>query len=146
MGSSPALNLFLPVNLLNPHMLANIAADCTVLLHLAFILFVVLGGLPVLKFRKLAFFHVPAAIWGVLAELGGLTCPLTPLENMFRRYGESSGYSGGFVEHYITPVIYPSGLTRDTQIALGIGVIVVNLLLYGFMLVRLGLHKNKCKP
>lgn len=119
-------------------MLASIAADGVALLHLAFILFVALGGLLAFRLRKLAWLHVPAAIWGAVIEFTGGTCPLTPLENMLRRASGSAGYANGFIEHYVLPVIYPPGLTRDMQLALALGVIFLNALIYGLLLVQLG--------
>jgi hypothetical protein len=109
-------------------------ADVTVVLHLAFVVFVALGGLAVLWRWRLVFLHLPAAIWGILIELGGWICPLTPLENRFRRLGGEAGYEGGFVEHYLLPVLYPSGLTRGHQIWLGVLVGVVNLVVYGWVI------------
>jgi hypothetical protein len=115
-------------------MLYRFLADVTVVLHLAFVVFVVLGGLLVLRRRRLVFLHLPAAIWGILIELGGWVCPLTPLENRFRRLGGEAGYEGGFVEHYLLPVLYPSGLTRGHQIWLGILVGLLNLAVYGLVI------------
>ena len=105
-------------------------ADTALVIHFAFILFVILGGFFVIWWRKAIWLHLPAAMWGALIELAGWTCPLTPLENLLRAKGGQAGYSGGFIEEYILPVIYPSGLTREIQIALGILVILVNLFIY----------------
>lgn len=105
-------------------------ADIVVLLHLIFILFVLMGGILAIWWRKVAWVHIPAAGWGVLIEFAGWFCPLTPLENRFRIKGGEAGYPGGFVEEYILPVIYPAGLTREIQIILGIFVITVNLVIY----------------
>jgi hypothetical protein len=112
-------------------------ADLLVALHLAFALFVVLGGALVLWRRRLALLHVPVAIWGVLIELSGWVCPLTPLEVRLRILGGQAGYSGGFVEHYLLPVLYPSGLTREQQVGLGILVGVLNLGVYGLVTWRI---------
>lgn len=117
-------------------MIYRALADVVLVLHLAFVLFVVLGGLLVLRWRWVAFLHVPAAIWGILIEYAGWICPLTPLENSLRRLGGEAGYSGGFIQHYIQPVLYPSGLTRGTQIALGTLALVVNLIAYGLVIAR----------
>ena len=117
-------------------MLYRLAADVVLILHLAFVLFVVLGGLLVLRWRRLAWLHLPAAVWGATIELAGWICPLTPLENRLRRMGGESGYPGGFVEHYIWPVLYPAGLTRGWQIALGLFAISVNALIYGRIVLR----------
>ena len=111
-------------------------ADLVLAVHLAFVLFVVLGGLLVLKRPRLAWLHIPAAIWGVLIEYAGWICPLTPLENSFRARGGGAGYSGGFIEHYIQPVLYPAGLTRGTQIVLGSLALLVNLTAYGVVVAR----------
>jgi hypothetical protein len=78
--------------------------------------------------------HLPTAVWGVLIEFGGWLCPLTPLENWLRRRSGGAGYAGGFVEHYVLPVLYPSGLTRGVQLALGLIVLVVNVAVYGYLL------------
>lgn len=105
-------------------------ADLVVGLHFIFVLFVVLGGLLVLRWPKVAYVHLPAAVWGAAIEFAGWICPLTPLEKWLRRQAGSTGYSGGFVEHYILPVLYPSALTRDIQILLGLLVIAVNVTIY----------------
>jgi hypothetical protein len=111
-------------------------ADLILALHLAFVLFVVLGGLLVMRWPRVAWLHLPAAIWGVVIEYTGWICPLTPLENSFRARGGEAGYSGGFIEHYIQPLLYPAGLTRSTQVVLGSLVLVLNLTAYGIALSR----------
>ncbi len=111
-------------------MLHEIAADLVVLLHFAFILFVVLGGFFALKWRRLAWLHVPAALWGALIEFTGWICPLTPLENLLRRAGGAQAYPSSFIEHYVLPLIYPAELTRELQFALGLGVVILNALVY----------------
>jgi hypothetical protein len=111
-------------------------ANAVSVVHLAFVLFVVLGGLLVLKWPRLAWLHVPAAVWGVLIEYAGWICPLTPLENSLRARGGEAGYSGGFIEHYVQPVLYPAGLTRGTQIVLGSLALLVNLTAYGVVVAR----------
>jgi len=111
-------------------------ADLVLVVHLTFVLFVVLGGLLVLRWPRAAWLHIPAAIWGVLIEYTGWICPLTPLENSFRARGGEMGYSGGFIEHYIQPLLYPAGLTRGTQIALGSFVLLLNLGAYGILLTK----------
>jgi Protein of Unknown function (DUF2784) len=108
-------------------------ADLVVALHFAFVLFVVLGGLLVLRWPRLAYLHVPAAVWGVLIEFAGWICPLTPLEKTLRESAGSAGYEGGFIEHYILPVLYPSALTRNIQLLLGTIVLVVNLSVYAYL-------------
>ena len=93
------------------------------MLHLAFVLFVALGGLLVLRWPKVAFLHIPCALWGVAIEFGGWICPLTPLEQHFLRLAGEAGYEGGFLEHYIWPLIYPDELTRGMQVGLGLAVL-----------------------
>lgn len=110
--------------------LARIAADAVLLLHLVFIVFAAIGGLAVLRWPRLAWLHLPVAAWAALIEFGGWICPLTPLEVALRRSAGEAGYAGGFIEHYLTAVIYPQGLTRAHQIALGTGVLLVNLAIY----------------
>ncbi len=111
-------------------------ADFVVIVHIAFVAFVVFGGLLVLRRPSLAWFHLPAAVWGVMIEFAGWTCPLTPLENAFRVRGGEAGYAGGFVEHYLLPVLYPAGLTRGVQLAVGSIVLALNLAVYGALLAR----------
>jgi len=117
-------------------MLAKVSADLLVAVHFAFIVFVVLGGFLVLKWKKVAILHIPCVLWGVLIEFSGWICPLTPLERYFREAAGGKAYSGGFIDHYIMPLIYPTGLTRGMQISLGISVVVVNLLVYGLVIFR----------
>lgn len=118
-------------------MIYRALADLVLVVHLAFLMFVVLGGLLVLRWPRIALLHVPAAIWGILIEYSGSICPLTPLENSLRRAGGEAGYSGGFIEHYIQPAIYPAGLTRGTQIVLGSLALIVNLMAYGVLIARI---------
>ena len=106
------------------------AADAVLVLHLAFIAFVVLGGLLALWWRGVLFIHLPAAAWGVFVELTGRVCPLTPLENSFRLKAGTAGYSHSFVEHYLLGIIYPVSLTREIQYVLGALVVVVNVAIY----------------
>ncbi|MEC3768191.1 MULTISPECIES: DUF2784 domain-containing protein [Cupriavidus] len=105
-------------------------ADLVVIAHALFIVFVVAGGLLVLRWPRAAWVHLPAAVWGVLIEWGGWICPLTPLENSLRRAAGQAGYSGGFVERYLLPLIYPAGLTPAVQLWLGLVVLVVNVAIY----------------
>ncbi len=107
-----------------------LAANVVVLTHLGFILFVTFGGLLLLKSRKWAWIHLPAVIWGSVVELKGWICPLTPLENWLREKGGYEIYGEAFIEHYIMPIIYPSGYTRGFQTLLGIMVIAINVVLY----------------
>jgi hypothetical protein len=116
--------------------LYRVLADSVLLLHFGFVAFVVLGGLLALRWRPALWLHLPAACWGVLVQLAGWTCPLTPLENHLRHQGGQAGYSGGFVEHYLLSVLYPTGLTRGTQLVLGAGVLVLTLGVYGYMVAR----------
>jgi hypothetical protein len=106
-------------------------ADGVALLHLAFVLFVVLGGFLVLRWPRLAWLHLPAAAWGALIEFGGWICPLTPLENRLRRAAGGSGYEGGFLERYVFGLLYPEGLTRRHQLVLGVLVLLLNTAIYG---------------
>jgi hypothetical protein len=111
-------------------MLYRLLADLIALFHFFFILFVIFGGILVLRHPRFALFHVPIAIWGALIEFTSWPCPLTPLENELRRRGGEAGYTGGFIDHYIMPVIYPPGLTRGMQIAIGLAVLLVNGIVY----------------
>ena len=117
-------------------MLQSLLADFVLLLHLAFIVFILLGGLAVAKSPRLLWLHLPAAFWGVLIELMGWVCPLTPLENWLRRGAGEQGYTETFVEHYILPLVYPAGLTRNVQLVLAIIVVVVNVLVYSWLIRR----------
>ena len=105
-------------------------ADLTLIVHLAFILFVILGGLLTLRWPRLARVHIPIALYGAMIEFVGFICPLTPLELWLRRRGGETGYEGGFIEHYITAAIYPTGLTREIQIILGCLVLAINIAVY----------------
>lgn len=111
-------------------------ADGALALHFAFVLFVALGGFLVLRWRRVAWLHVPAVVWGVITEFAGLVCPLTPLENVLRDRAGQVGYTGGFIEHYITRMMYPNGLTRGLQVALGSLALVTNAALYWWALRR----------
>jgi hypothetical protein len=108
-----------------------LAADAVVLVHFLFVAFVLGGALLVWLRPWLALLHLPAALWGAAVELGGWLCPLTPLEQYWRRLAGQAGYQGGFIDHYLLPLIYPPGLTRDLQVALGALVLLLNLVLYG---------------
>ena len=105
-------------------------ADGLLLLHALFVLFVVAGGVLVLRWPGVAWVHLPAAAWGALIEFLGFTCPLTPLERAWRRAAGDQAYEGGFIEHYVMRALYPSGLTRAVQIALGLVVLGVNGWIY----------------
>jgi len=108
----------------------GLLADLVLLVHLAFVLFVALGGLLVLRWPRVAWLHLPAAVWGAGIELTGGICPLTPLENRLRRLGGEAGYSGGFIDHYVTALVYPHGLTRGVQLALGALVVLATVVIY----------------
>jgi hypothetical protein len=117
-------------------MIYRILADLVVLLHLLFIIFVVAGGFLALPRAWLTLLHLPALIWGIYIEFSGKICPLTPLENYFSHLAGDEEYSTSFIDHYLIPVIYPAGLTREVQIFLGLLVIVINLAVYSFVLRR----------
>jgi hypothetical protein len=111
-------------------MLASLAATAVAVLHLAFIAFVLAGGIAVLRWPRLAWIHLPAAVWGALIEFAGWYCPLTTLENRLLRAAGRAGYEGGFVAHYIFAILYPAGLTRGFEIALGTLVVLINIGIY----------------
>ncbi|MET0101669.1 MAG: DUF2784 domain-containing protein [Sedimenticola sp.] len=117
-------------------MLARLGADLVLLIHFGFILFVVLGGLLVLRWNKLAWLHVPSVIWGVTIDTMGWICPLTPLENSLRIAGGERGFEGGFIEHYLLPLIYPLGMSRGEQIALAMLALLLNLAIYTIIVKR----------
>jgi hypothetical protein len=108
----------------------RLLADLVLLVHAAFVAFVMLGGLAVLRWRRLAWVHLPVVVWGAGIEFAGGICPLTPLENHWRRLAGEQGYMGGFVEHYLMAALYPEGLTRGLQIVLGLVVLAVNAAVY----------------
>lgn len=107
-----------------------LGANLVVVIHFLFICFVLLGGLLAYKWRWFIWLHIPSAAWGAWVEYKGMVCPLTPLENKLWIAGGEAGYSGGFIEHYLIPLIYIDGLDRELQIILGTAVIVINLLIY----------------
>ncbi|UCC72834.1 MAG: DUF2784 domain-containing protein [Gemmatimonadota bacterium] len=115
-------------------MLLRALADLVVIAHLAFVVFAVGGALLVLRWRRVMWVHVPAVIWAALIEYAGWVCPLTPLEKWLRVQGGGSGYYGGFVGHYILPILYPRGLTREVQIVLGTVVVLINVGIYGWLI------------
>lgn len=117
-------------------MIYRVLADAVLVLHLAFVLFVVFGGWLVAWRWKLAWLHLPAVAWGAFVEFSGRICPLTPLENWLRALGGERGYSGGFIEHYLGALLYPVGLTRNIQFVLGGLAIAINLAAYGLILYR----------
>ena len=119
-------------------MSARIAANLVVLVHFAFVLFVVAGGALVIRHLALSFLHLPALAWGAYAELTATVCPLTPIENALRARAGVAGYRGGFVEHYLMPLLYPPGLDASHQRWLGVAVIVLNVFVYAWALRRHG--------
>jgi hypothetical protein len=114
----------------------GLLADLVLIAHLTFILFVLAGGLLALRWKRAVWFHLPAAVWGVLIEIADWICPLTPLENRLRLMAGELGYGRSFVEHYVLPIVYPEELTRDVQLALGGLVLVVNAFVYFVVLGR----------
>ncbi len=114
----------------------GVLADGVLLVHALFVVFVAAGGLLALRWIGVAWLHLPCALWGVWIEFTGGICPLTPLENGLRIRAGQLGYDGGFIEHYVTSVLYPEGLTRELQFALGASVLVVNAVIYGIALTR----------
>lgn len=117
-------------------MIHSLLADIVTVLHLGFVLFVVLGGALVLRAPRVAWLHVPAFAWGALISFAGWVCPLTPLENHLRREAGEAGIGASFVEHYLLPILYPGALTREIQVVLGVGVLLVNAGFYGVLVWR----------
>ena len=115
------------------NVLYSLLADAVVAVHLAFVGFVVLGGLAVWSWPRLVWLHLPAVVWGVGIELSGAICPLTPWENWLRHQAGDGGYQGDFVERYLLPLLYPVGLTRTDQVVLGCLVVAVNVAAYGWL-------------
>jgi hypothetical protein len=111
----------------------RILADLVALTHLAFVLFVLFGGLLALRWHWVAWFHLPAAAWGAAVEFFGWYCPLTPLENSLRRAAGGGEYAGGFIEHYLLPLLYPATLTRGGQLLMAAVVVVLNAAIYGYL-------------
>lgn len=111
-------------------MIYRLLADAVVVIHVIFVIFVVLGGFLLRRWPKLVFAHAPAAMWGALIEFAGWICPLTPLENALRARGGQTGYEGGFIDHYLIPLLYPAALSRGMQFALGGFVLAVNAVAY----------------
>ncbi|MBI4825189.1 MAG: DUF2784 domain-containing protein [Nitrospirae bacterium] len=114
----------------------KLLADLTAFIHLAFVVFVILGGLLLIRWNRFAWLHIPAALWGALIEFKGWYCPLTGLELFLLEKAGASGYSRGFVAHYILPVVYPGEMTRELQIGLGLFVVFLNIIIYGFVIYR----------
>lgn len=121
-------------------------ADAVLVLHFGFILFVALGGLLVLRWRRVAWVHIPCAIWGIAIEFGGWICPLTPLENRLRAQAGEATYQGDFVARYLTPIIYPDGMPREVQVTLGLAALVGNLAIYAFVRSRARPRGSRNRP
>lgn len=117
-------------------MIYRIFADMVVIIHLAFILFVVFGGLPAIRWKWVALFHLPSVIWGALIEFKGWLCPLTTLEWRLRLVGGRDAYPSGFMEHYLIPIVYPDKLTPELQTFLGAAVLIVNGAVYSWLFWR----------
>jgi len=112
-------------------------ASLVLLLHFLFILFALFGALTTLVWRWAPLLHLPALAWGIWVELARGSCPLTPLENSLRRAAGQAGYEGGFVEHYLLSIVYPGGLTPRVQTVLGVGLAVLNVALYAWVIRRM---------
>ncbi|MGP8154022.1 MAG: DUF2784 domain-containing protein, partial [Smithella sp.] len=108
----------------------NVFADAIVAAHFLFIAFVICGGLLVIRWPRMAFVHLPAAIWGAAVEIFAWICPLTPLENHFRNLAGGGSYSGDFITRYLLLIIYPENLTINIQYVLGGLVIFINIIFY----------------
>jgi hypothetical protein len=121
-------------------MLYRLLADLTVLAHALFVLFVVCGGLAVLRRPRLAWLHLPAATWGAVVEFKGWICPLTYVENHFRRLGGEGSYDVSFIEYYLEPILYPSWPTPRSQLIMGLVVVGVNAVIYALLL-----RKRPCR-
>ena len=114
----------------------RLVADLLLTVHLAFIVFVIGGGLLAFRFPGFVYLHLPALLWGVSIELSGRICPLTPWENRLRLLAGQEGYAGGFIEHYLLPLIYPQNLTRELQWLLAFSLAAFNGVVYGVLLYR----------
>jgi hypothetical protein len=114
-------------------MFYRLGADLIVIVHLAFVLFVLLGGVLVLKWPRLVWLHLPAVVWGAFVEFSGWVCPLTPLENWLLMQAGEATYTGDFIVRYLSAILYPDALTRELQVVFGTAVIVVNLMVYRWL-------------
>ncbi len=129
-----------------PIMNYRLLADLVLILHAGFVAFVVLGAVLVLRWPRIAWVHVPVVLWGAGIEFLGGICPLTPLENHWRRLAGELGYPGGYVEHYVLSALYPDGLTRQVQLSLGALVLLVNAAIYTWVSWRRRSDRNRVKP
>lgn len=120
-------------------------ADLIVILHLLFVIYAVLGGLLLLKWSRLIWLHIPVVLWGTLTEFLGWICPLTPLEIWLRQQAGADPYQGGFISHYLVPLIYPPGLTPGMQWLLGSGLVIINVLIYSWLFIRKQKSRQKQK-
>jgi len=116
--------------------LAKLLADAVLLLHFAFVLFAIFGGVLVLYRKWVIWLHLPAVVWSALVNLAGWVCPLTPLENYFYVAAGQAGYAGGFVEHYLAPLVYPDAMPRQLQLTAAVSIVVWNILVYAFVVWR----------
>ena len=121
----------------------RLLADLVLIFHAGFVAFVVLGALFVWRWPRIGWIHVPVVLWGAGIEVLGGICPLTPLENHWRQLAGDLGYPGGFVEHYILSALYPDGLTRQVQLALGALVLLVNAAIYAWVFWRRRADRNR---
>lgn len=119
----------------------RLLADAVLVTHAAFVAFVMLGGLLAWRRPWFAWLHLPVVAWGAGIELTGGICPLTPVENQLRLLAGLQGYPGGFIEHYLLVLLYPDGLTRNVQLALGLLVLAVNIAIYA-----VAWHRLRCRP
>ena len=117
-------------------MLSSLVADAVLLLHMAFVIFVICGGLLVANRPWIAWLHIPMVLWSSIVNLLGWICPLTPLENLYRSAAGEEGYEGGFIEHYLAPIIYPEGLSYEMGVAIGAFVFIWNITIYSVIYFR----------
>ncbi len=121
-------------------MVFRLLADIVMLLHFSFILFAVLGAVLLLRWPRMIWLHLPAAIWAMAIQFYGGRCPLTPLENRLRAMAGDASYHESFIEHYIGAIIYPGEITSEIKILLGLGVLAINLGLYTWIFKRRRRH------
>ena len=124
-------------------MVSHILATTVLLLHFAFVVFAIFGGIAILYRRWVAWLHLPAVLWSSVVNLAGFVCPLTPLENRFLAAAGQAGYPGGFIEHYIGALVYPAGMTRAVALTAGISILVWNAAVYTLVIVRLKRHRRR---